>query len=123
MAKGRENSRPAPGEGEAPEKGRKCGLKRGAARREKRSLRQCLETLMELPSEERPDLTNREAAALVLLQKALRGEVSAFNALRDSLGEKPADKKEISGPEGAPIELEHGATPEVAAFLSKLRGE
>jgi len=87
---------------EAREKGRKGGISSGKTRREKRSLRQCLEILLSMrPPDGLPGADTSEAVSAALIRKALKGDVAAFLALRDSIGEKPTEKMksetEISG--------------------------
>ena len=36
-------------------------------------------------------------AAVSLFQKALRGDVAAFNAVRDIIGEKPVERQQFAG--------------------------
>ena len=43
------------------------------------------------------DLTNNMACVVGLFQKAMAGDVQAFNAIRDIRGEKPVDKTELNG--------------------------
>ena len=71
---------------EASERGRKGGIASGESRREKATLRECLDLL-----------TGREAVAVALFEKAMSGDVKAFQELRDTVGEKPVDKQELSG--------------------------
>lgn len=42
---------------------------------------------------------NNEKVSLAVLRKALDGDISAFNTIRDTIGEKPVDKMgvEVSG--------------------------
>lgn len=41
-------------------------------------------------------LTNNMAAVVGLFQKAIKGDVGAFNAIRDIVGEKPVEKQDIN---------------------------
>ena len=43
------------------------------------------------------DLTNNMACVVGWFQKAMAGDVQAFNAIRDIRGEKPVDKTELNG--------------------------
>ena len=43
------------------------------------------------------DLTNNMACVVGLFQKAMAGDVQAFNAIRDIRGKKPVDKTELNG--------------------------
>lgn len=85
------------------------GKASGEARRAKKTLRECVRLFGELPVEGKnaramADLGipveehNRLMQISVsLYQKAMKGDVAAFNAVRDILGEKPTDKTEITG--------------------------
>ena len=42
-------------------------------------------------------LTNNMACVVGLFQKAMAGDVQAFNAIRDIRGKKPVDKTELNG--------------------------
>ena len=95
---GLENLIPVRSKEEAREKGKKGGIASGEARREKRTLRQCLELLLSLPAPEgHGGQDTSEAVSAALIKRALNGDVAAFTALRDSIGEKPTDKVEHSG--------------------------
>ena len=106
---------------EARSRGRNGGIASGKARREKRTLRQCLEILLGLPApagHEGDD--TREAVSAALIKKALAGDVAAFSAIRDTIGEKPTDKLEHSGADGGPVPLELGISPAIAAALQAI---
>jgi uncharacterized protein (DUF2336 family) len=47
----------------------------------------------------------QEKISLALIQKALKGDTKAFEVIRDSIGEKPTEKQEISGANGDKFEL------------------
>jgi hypothetical protein len=81
---------------EARERGRKGGIASGIARREKKTFRATLELLLDRKLEG-SSLTGREAVAVALFEKAMSGDVKAFQELRDTVGEKPVDKQELSG--------------------------
>ena len=95
---------------EAAENGQKGGIASGEARRKKKRLGELVRMfgdlevqdtkqnriMMELgiPQEDR----NRFMQSVVsLFQKAMKGDVSAFNAIRDIIGEKPVDRTQVSG--------------------------
>lgn len=79
---------------EARERGRKGGLASGIARREKKTLRAALEVLLDRKLEG-SSLTGREAVAVALFEKAMSGDVKAFQELRDTVGEKPVDAMQL----------------------------
>lgn len=70
---------------EAVEMGRKGGIASGIARRERKTLRE--ELLLLLQKNE-----SQERISLALLQKALDGDIKAYEVIRDTIGEKPVDK-------------------------------
>ena len=95
---------------EASKNGRKGGKASGKARRAKVKMRKLVEMFAYLDVNK--DVENKmrklgipDEGMLILMQsvvaifnKANKGDVSAFNAIRDLLGEKPTEKQEISMP-------------------------
>ena len=79
---------------EARELGRKGGKKSGEVRRAKKTLRQELELLLELV--DKKGKTNQEKMSVGLLKKAMKGNVKAFEMIRDTIGQKPKDVLEIT---------------------------
>jgi len=73
---------------EAVKNGRKGGIKSGEVRRERKKLKEDFEILLSLSKNGQ---TNQEKMCLALFEKALKGDISAFNSIRDLLGEKPKD--------------------------------
>lgn len=103
---------------EAREIGRKGGKASVEARREKKKLRQLVEAFGELPAPEKVRKvlnelgvaenemrTNDMAIVVGLYQKAIKGDVSAFNAIRDIRGEKPVDETKLIGKLDSKIEI------------------
>lgn len=80
----------------ARERGSVGGRKSGQARRLKRSLRERLQLILEgkCGATEVADMV-----ALAIIEKALTGDVRAFEVIRDSIGEKPSEKAEIQAGE------------------------
>lgn len=87
------NLRPPTSE-EARERGKKGGIKSGEVRAQRKTLRQELLTLLETKIENK---TIQEKISFSLIQEALNGNVKAFETIRDTIGEKPQDKVNISG--------------------------
>lgn len=96
---------------EAKKRGRKGGLASVEARREKKSLRSTIETLLEYRPTEKEleymrdhgidvddDATYRTAVAFAIINKAVKGNTRAFEMLRDTIGEKPTEKVEVTKP-------------------------
>lgn len=108
MTKGKENLVPL-----STEKAREIGKKGGEAsvqsRRKKKTLRELVELFGELgvnPDTRKlmkqlgipEDLMTRKMQPVVaLFNKANKGDVSAFNAIRDIIGEKPVDETKLTG--------------------------
>lgn len=70
------------------------GIASGEARRKKKTIRETLEMML---SGKMPDgATRQDAIVVALMEKALSGDVRAFEAIRDSIGEKPSEKMNIA---------------------------
>lgn len=82
---------------EAKRLGKKGGIASGKARREKKTLRQCLEILLErtLKDKKGIEMTGAEAMAAKVFQQALQGNLKAFEIVRDTAGQKPVDKVQM----------------------------
>lgn len=88
---------------------REGGIASGERRREKAHLRKLVEAFGELKAPEKikkvllemgvkdERCTNDMAIVVGLYQKAMKGSVFAFNAIRDITGEKPIEKTDVSG--------------------------
>lgn len=104
-----QNLNPARTKSEAREKGAKGGKASGEARRAKKTLRELVELFGELgvSDEARKKMkaigipeefwTRKMQPVVALFSKANKGDVGAFNAIRDIIGEKPVDKTQLSG--------------------------
>lgn len=77
---------------------KKGGKASGEARRKKKDLRLALEALLEKEFEDKKGnkLTGTEAITAKLFEKAMKGDVRAFETLRDTVGQKPVDKVMIA---------------------------
>lgn len=83
------------------------GGKRSAeVRREKRELRKALEILMEQEITDKKGniKTGTEAMALAVFQKALKGDIKAFEVVRDTVGQKPIEKVQVAEVDQATID-------------------
>lgn len=88
---------------------RRGGEASGAARRAKKTLAERVRMFGELKVDGKAarsmadlgiqpeDCDRFTQAAVSLFQKALRGDVAAFNAVRDIIGEKPVDRQQVEG--------------------------
>lgn len=82
----------------AREIGAKGGRASGAAKRRKKELKECLEILLEkeITAKDGTVMTGAEAISAKLFQKALKGDIKAFEVVRDSSGQKPAEKVQLA---------------------------
>ena len=134
-----------PSSEEARENGRKGGVASGKARRKKANLRKAFETILQAdvanPNVKKQledmgfDTTNEMALAMVMMQKAMKGNVRAFEQIskltttdaKDSL-DKREQKERIKAleleNEKRKITLEGGAKSEdaMADYFDKLEG-
>lgn len=74
----------------------KAGIKSGEKRRERKKFKELLEIALQLPNEETGE-QNDFAIVAALVKKAANGDTKAFEVIRDTIGEKPTDKQEITG--------------------------
>jgi len=90
------NLRPVRTKSEARARGRSGGLASGKARRARITLRAALEELLAMPVKDESGIetgeTMQHAIAVALIEKALKGDTKAFEIIRDTIGEKPAEK-------------------------------
>lgn len=79
-----------------PEEASKGGKKSAEARRAKRDLRKALEMLLEKNFKDKNgnEVTGTEAITAKLFEQAMKGNVKAFETLRDTVGQKPVEKIE-----------------------------
>lgn len=77
---------------EAREKGKNGGIASGKARRERKTLKEELITLLETGD-------NQLRLSVALLTSALDGNVKAFEVIRDTIGEKPKEEISIENPQ------------------------
>lgn len=93
----------------AAENGSKGGKARSRNNRERRTLREMVEMFGELGVSDKtrammeglniPEelMTRKMQPVVALYNKASKGDVAAFNAIRDVTGEKPVDETKITG--------------------------
>ena len=76
----------------------KGGIASGEARRRKRDIRLALEALLEKDITDRHGntMSTAEAIAIKQIEKALKGDTKAFEVVRDSAGQKPNDRIDIT---------------------------
>lgn len=100
-----------PSTDEARERGRKGGIASGEARRAKKTMQAIAEMVLAAPPpageglEEQarafgfdPTETNVQLVALLsVARNAIKGDIAAITFLRDTAGERPADKMNLAG--------------------------
>lgn len=78
---------------------RQGALASAAVRKERKTIREELEFLLEkkLKNNKGEDISTREAISTAMIGQAIKGNVKAFVAIRDTIGEKPIDEQKITG--------------------------
>jgi hypothetical protein len=81
----------------AAENGRKGGIASGESKRARKTLRAELEALLQTHAIDKntgkqSERTIQEAMVLSLVTKAVKGDTKAFEIIRDTIGEKPAER-------------------------------
>ena len=77
---------------ERTEAARKAGKASGEARRQRKTMKEQLAALLEMPSDIMEGMSNGAGVCAAMLAEAQRGNVSAAVWVRDLAGEKPTDK-------------------------------
>ena len=110
---GKENLKPVRTKSEARERGKKGGIASGEKRREKKAMKETLETLLQMPLKsgkavdldeikdiaalKGKNITVQEAIMLAQIQKAIKGDTKAAEYVRDTSGNKLKEGVELSG--------------------------
>ena len=70
------------------------GFASGEAKRARKTIREELEFLLakQLKNKKGEDISTREAISTAMIGQAIKGNVKAFIAIRDTIGEKPTEK-------------------------------
>ena len=100
-----ENLNPIRTEKEARELGKLGGIASGEARRNKKTMKAMLDYLLEKEIENSrtgEKVTYREAILTSAIKKAIKGDIKASQFIRDTAGEMPATKTEVTGKDGMP---------------------
>lgn len=80
---------------ERRELARKAGKASGKARRQRKEFRELLELALSQPNADNPEVDNWTVATAALLQKAMGGDVRAWEVMRDTLGQKPVEETRV----------------------------
>lgn len=106
-----------PSSEEARENGKKGGIKSGQVRRSKKTLKELVKMFGTMPvtgdaekAMEKLGIPKSEQnrymqSVISLFGKAAKGDVGAFNAIRDIIGEKPKDEMNIDVPTTLRVEI------------------
>lgn len=102
---------------EAAESGRKGGIASGVARRQAKDLRNLALAILEMPIKEGDideitslasvkgkNMTTSQAMILSQVRRAIEGDSKAFEVIRDTAGQKPIEKVEVSKPDSEVID-------------------
>ena len=97
---------------EAVKNGKKGGIASGKARREKKAMRETLEALLSMPMKggkaadieaiknfaelKGKNITVQDAMVIAMLQKAMKGNVTAAEWIRDTAGQKPVENMNMN---------------------------
>lgn len=83
---------------EAAKNGRKGGIKSGEAKRARKTLREELLALLteNITSKDGRTMQTQAALSTALIKSALGGSVRAYEVIRDTIGEKPAENVTLS---------------------------
>ncbi len=84
----------------ARERGRAGGLASAASRRKRRAMRDYLEIALRMTDEATGE-TNAQAAALALVKEAKQGNVRAWQAMLEALGEKAPQMLDVRSGDGS----------------------
>lgn len=101
-----QNLRPVRTKKEARERGKNGGIASGEARRAKKTMKEMLDYLLEKEIENSrtgETVTYREAILTSCIKKAIKGDVKAAQFVRDTAGEAPITKTELTGKDGFPL--------------------
>ena len=98
----------------------KAGIASGDARRKKKALKEMMELALQMEEQnegyrsrmlkagwEPENMTQMTVITQGLIQKAKAGDVQAYNAIRDIIGEKPAEKMELGGSMQSELRIKH----------------
>lgn len=83
----------------------KGGKKSGEVRRAKKTMRELLDYLLEkeITNKKGEKATTKEAILVAAIKKAIEGDIKALQFIRDTIGEMPVVKQEVSGINGVSV--------------------
>lgn len=120
---------------EARENARKGGIKSGEARRRKRDMRQCFESMSKMPAPDKiikvfkkqgldvpDDLNTYEALTYSMMMKAMSGDSRMVSLIMDVMGEKNSDKLKEKELKLREKEMQRGRNEAIERLDSILKG-
>lgn len=110
-------------ESEAREKGRLGGIASGKSRRLRRTLREELQALLDMPVKGKDGKveTRRERISAALIKQAEKGDVKAFKAIAETIGEKAPLAIDLKARHEAEVSLGDMDVEAVALFLADVK--
>lgn len=140
MSKQHDNRNLIPNSERTPSELRKMtrngGKKSGEVRRAKKLFRETCELLLSMDCKNgslnehmsemgipKGEQTNQMAITISMLKSALEGNVQAFKELRDTMGEKPVQRQEITGKDGRPLQERELSMKEAIEFAKKVNSQ
>lgn len=96
---------------EQRERARRAGKRSAQVRRERKTMRQELEILLneEIHDKNGKAMNTQKALGTSLIKAALNGDVRAFIAIRDTIGEKPVEKVDVQAADFTALEAAYKA--------------
>lgn len=91
-----QNLKPFRSVSEAREKGAIGGKKAGETKRQRKAMRETLLELLKMPATAREGVDFETAGLMAMLEKWEKGDVSAGVFVRDTIGEKPVEKRDVA---------------------------
>jgi hypothetical protein len=117
---------------------KKGGINSGIARRKKKTFAELAKAMMDckptetqlkmikevFPDLEIEEVTNRALMIQKQMDKAVTdGDTKAFEVLRDTIGEKPSDKLEMTGRDGEPLNMKYELAPATKKAIEEQKKE
>ena len=123
---------------EAKRRGRNGGRASVKARRERKTMRETAEYLLNLPQRsgkvvtvedlkdnskitKNTNLTNQDIIIVAIVNKARKGDPRAAEFLRDLVGEKPTDRQEVTVSGSVAVDLDTADINQILAEVRKLK--
>lgn len=96
---------------EQRERARRAGKRSAQVRRERKTMRQELEILLneEIHDKNGKAMNTQKALGTSLIKAALNGNVKAFEVIRDTIGEKPVEKVDVQAADFTALEAAYKA--------------